>query len=63
MLSMSLKKDSNTVKITPLPLKDCSNNSASSKRFGLVSSPDREKASKGVVPAKTEASSQMAFKT
>ena len=58
-LSMSLKKDSKAGKITPLPLKDCSNNS---KGFGLVSSPDREKASKGVVPAKTEANSQWAFK-
>jgi len=46
-------------------LNDCSNKVAgrnSHQRFQVVSSPDHEKAAKGVVPAKTEASSQWALK-
>jgi len=44
--------------MTP-PLKDCSNKIASSKRFQLVSSPDHERAAKGVVPAKTAAKTEV----
>ena len=62
---MSLKKDNKAGKMTPLPLNDCSNKIASrnsNQRFQVVSSPDREKATKGAVSAKTEASSQWALK-
>ena len=48
----------------PAPLKDATNQPAIANRFAdPVTSPERERAAKGVIPAKTESSTQWAVRT
>ena len=62
-LSLSRRKPSKTTEVKAADLKDCTNTAPNSSRFSkLVSSPEREKASKGVIPANTAASSQWALR-
>lgn len=59
-LKLSLSRNKN--KTATAPLKDCSNDLNHSRFIAPVSSPEREKAAKGVIPANTTANSNWAIK-
>ena len=62
-VSLSHRKSSKTTEVKPRDFKDCMNTTLKSNGFSkLISSPGCEKASKGVIPANTAASSQWALR-
>ena len=61
-LSLSRRKPSETTEVKDGCLKDRTNTVPKSRFSKPISSPEREKASKGVIPANTAASSQWALR-